>query len=79
MFLRKVSAEAGLQMAILCAVALGRTTVKNFRDRVRVDLPFEIQDRKSSWESSVIEQIIREETQNINSCNVAEITVIISI
>ena len=59
-FLRKVSDEAGLQMALLCSVALGRTAVKGMRERVRVDLPFEIKDNKTRWENSTLQNLVSE-------------------
>jgi len=71
-FLRKVSDEAGFQMAILCAIALGRTAIKALKDRVRVDLPFEIKDRKSAWENAVIEQIVHDEMQTTHIRNATE-------
>ncbi|KAK6365424.1 hypothetical protein LTR64_008793 [Lithohypha guttulata] len=57
-FLRKVSAEAGLQMALLCSVALGRTAIKGMRERVRVDLPFDIKNHRSTWENPTLENLV---------------------
>jgi hypothetical protein len=54
----KIYKNAGPQMVVLCAVGLGRTAVKGMKDRVRVDLPFELKDHAASLESTIIQSIV---------------------
>lgn len=67
LFLRKVSEEAGDQMALLCSVGLGRTAIKGMKDRVRVNLPFEIKDHRTSWETPILEKLIEEHTRTFHN------------
>lgn len=62
-FLRKVFKNAGPQIVVLCAVGLGRTAVKAMKDRVRVDLPFELKDQATSLESAIIQSIVDKHMQ----------------
>jgi protein tyrosine phosphatase len=62
-FLRKVFKNAGPQMVVLCAAGLGRTAVKGMKDRVRVDLPFELKDQATSLESTIIRSIVDKHMQ----------------
>ena len=57
-FLRKVYDVAGPQMVVLCAVGLGRTAIKGMKDRVRVDLPFEIKNEAAPWENAFLQSIV---------------------
>ena len=59
-FLRQVLGVAGPQMAVICAVGLGRTAIKGMKDRVRVDLPFEIREQVSSLETPAFKRVVEE-------------------
>lgn len=61
-FLHKVRKVAGLQMVILCAVGIGRSAVSTMRDKVRVDLPFELKDQCSNLEFGIIQRIAEDST-----------------
>jgi hypothetical protein len=45
---------------VLCAACLGRTVVKAMKDRIRVDLPFDIKDQAATLESEVFQGIVDE-------------------
>ena len=68
-FLRKVYDVAGPQMVVLCAVGLGRTAIKGMKDRVRVDLPFEIKIERASWENVFLQSIVDQFTQPDSASN----------
>ena len=61
-FLCKVSQVAGPQMVVICAIGLGRAVVKVLKDRIRVDLPFELKEQAATLASEVIQGIVDKHT-----------------
>ena len=56
-FLRRVEKVMGLSKVVLCAAALGPSAVAAMRDRVRVDLPFNMKERENDFENSILQSL----------------------
>lgn len=55
--LRRVNEISGLAYVILCAAGLGKSAIAGLKDRVRVDLPIEIEKQKGDLAQPVLDKI----------------------
>ncbi len=56
-FLQRVEKVVGLSKVVLCAAGLGPSAVAAMKDRVRVDLPFNMKEQEKALENSILQSL----------------------
>lgn len=56
-FLRRVQKVTRLSNVALCAAGLGPSAVYAMKDRVRIDLPFQMKQRETEFEYAILEDL----------------------
>lgn len=58
LFLKDAEEAGGLDMVLLCAVALGKSTVGNMSNKVKKEAPLELLKQKSEYESEALRALV---------------------
>jgi hypothetical protein len=56
-FMRRVQDVVGFTKVVLCAAALGPSAVAGMKDRLRVDLPYDMKVREDEFENGVLQSV----------------------
>ncbi|KIW51163.1 hypothetical protein PV05_09911 [Exophiala xenobiotica] len=59
-FLKKVQKVASLSMVVLCVIGLGKSRIGFLREKVRLDLPYEILESIASLDSECLRRLVKE-------------------